>query len=188
MKLFSTLSLSILVATAKPAIAAEYEFDPAHTNVFFTIDHFGTSTNHGAFHGIEGVVEVDRAAKTGNVSVAVPLSKLSTGNSGFDGHLKSADLFNAEKFPEITFKSNEWEFDGDKVKSIKGDLTLLGKTQPVVFEATKFNCYDSPKLKKEVCGGDFKTTLDRHQFGMDFLKGAITPTVEVTLQVEAVKK
>lgn len=186
MKLLSTLS-ALLAATA-PAMAAEYKLDPAHTNVFFAIDHFATSTNRGAFNGIEGVVEFDRAAKTGNISVVVPLSKLSAGDSSFKDRLKAPDLFNAEKFPEITFKSNEWQFDGDKVKSIKGELTLLGKTQPVEFEAAKFNCYDSPRLKKEVCGGDFKTTLDRHQFGMDFLKGVIAPNVDVTVQVEAVKK
>ena len=52
-------------------------------------------------------------------------------------------------------------FDGDKVKSVSGTLTLAGQTQPVTLTASNFNCYQNPMLKREVCGGDFETTLVR---------------------------
>jgi hypothetical protein len=59
-------------------------------------------------------------------------------------------------------------FDGDKVTEVQGNLTLLGKTQPVTLKASQFNCYQSPMLKREVCGGDFETTIDRTAFGMNY--------------------
>ncbi len=60
---------------------------------------------------------------------------------------------------------------GNKVSSVDGTLTLLGQTHPVTLKATKFNCYNSPMLKTEVCGGDFETVIDRSKWGMNYLGG-----------------
>ena len=77
-----------------------------------------------------------------------------------------------------------------KVTKVDGNLTLLGKTNPVSLKATKFNCYNSPMLKNaQVCGGDFETTIDRTKWGMDtYVKMGFAKDVKLNIQVEAVQQ
>ena len=179
----------LIAATAAGATAATYKIDPMHANARFAIDHFGTSTNIGGFYGLDGTVQFDQKAKTGAIDVVMPLSSLQTGSEQFTHHLKSADLFNAEKYPEMRFQSTKWNFRGSKVSSVEGNLTLLGQTHPVKLKASKFNCYQSPMLKTEVCGGDFETVIDRTKWGMDYLVSAgMTKQVKLNIQIEAAKQ
>lgn len=181
---------ALLAATLSAgALADTYTLDAHHTNVRFAIGHFGTSTNHGGFYSIEGQLEMDAAKGTGSLALEIPLASLQTGNEAFDGHLKSADLFNAGQYPAMTFKSTAWAFKDGKPESVTGDLTLLGKTHPVTLTAANFNCYESPMFDgATVCGGDFSTTIDRTQWGMDYLVGPIPAEVRLDIQVEAVKR
>ncbi|UOO81144.1 YceI family protein [Uruburuella testudinis] len=183
-----TLFAALLAVAAAGVSAAEYKIDSNHANARFAIDHFGTTTNTGGFYGLNGIVRFDPQAKTGSISVTIPVSSLNTGISGFDNHLKSADLFNAAQYPDIRFQSTQWHFSGNKVSSVDGLLTLLGQTHPVTLTATKFNCYQSPMLKAEVCGGDFETTIDRTQWGMNFgVAQGMSKNVKLNIQVEASK-
>ena len=169
--------------------AATYEIDPHHTAARFTVDHFGTSTNAGGFYNLSGTLEYAPEDKKGFIGITIPMGSLSTGIKTFDKHLRSADFFNVEKYPTAYFKSTEWQFDGDKVKSVKGDLTLLDETHPVTLTATKFGCYDSPVLGTEACGGDFETTIDRTKWGIDtFTDGGMMKDVKLVIQVEASAK
>ena len=68
-----------------------------------------------------------------------------------------------------------------------GQFTLMGKTHPVTLKATKFNCYQNPMLKREVCGGDFETTIQRSQWGMTYGLPGIPDNVRLLIQVEAIK-
>lgn len=97
-------------------------------------------------------------------------------------HLKAENFFNAQKFPEMRFVSKKFVFDGDKVKSVEGDLTLLGQTKPVVLEATKFNCYHNKMANKQACGGDFKTQIKPTEWGFKMPQDA-----KIKIQVEAFK-
>ncbi len=179
----------VLLAAAGGTWAAQYEIDPSHTNARFEIDHFATSSNVGGIYNLTGTVEFDADKRKGSVDVALPLANLQSGSDEFTGHLKSADLFNAEKFPEMRFVSDHFVFNGKKVSAVQGKLTLLGKTQPVTLKATKFNCYQSPVKKAEVCGGDFSAILDRSLWGMDYLVAAgMSKQVKINIQIEAVKK
>ncbi len=183
------LSGLVLSMFAGASFANEYKLDPMHTNARFNIDHFGTSTNHGGFYNIEGVATFDPAKQVGAIEVVIPVATLNTGTPEFAGHMKTADIFDAEKFETITFKSTEWVFDGNKPTEIKGDLTMMGKTNPITLKATKFNCYDNPMVNAEVCGGDFSATIDRTQWGINFLVDAGIPKeVDLQIQVEAVKQ
>jgi polyisoprenoid-binding protein YceI len=103
--------------------------------------------------------------------------------------LQSPELFDAAKFPTAKFVADKFSFSGDKVSEVSGTLTLLGKTNPVTLKATNFNCYDSPMLKREVCGGDFEATIDRTQFGMNYgLAYGFPKEVRLLIQVEAIKQ
>jgi polyisoprenoid-binding protein YceI len=178
-----------LLAGAAHAETATYAMDPSHTFVTFEIGHFGASTNRGRFDKKEGTVQLDRAARTGKVEVSIDITSVNTGTAAFDKHLQSADLFDAAKYPSIRFVSDKFSFSGDKVAEVSGSLTLLGKTQPVTLKASQFNCYQNPMLKREVCGGDFETTIDRTAFGMNYgVDWGFPKNVRLVVQVEAVKQ
>lgn len=188
--LFSLLAVAAATAlTAGAAQAANYAIDPTHTFVTFEISHFGATTNRARFDKKQGTVEFDRAAKTGKVDISIDATSMNSGTPQFDKHLQSADLFNAAKHPTIQFVSDKFSFNGDKVSEVSGQLTLLGKTAPVTLKATQFNCYDSPMLKREVCGGDFEATIDRTQWGMNYgVDWGFSKNVRLVVQIEAVKQ
>lgn len=185
-------SLTLIAAallSAGAAQAATYTIDPTHTFATFEISHFGASVNRARFDKKEGQIEFDRAAKTGKVDISLDIASVNSGTAAFDKHLQSADIFNAAQFPKARFVSDKFVFNGDKVSEVQGQLTLLGKTQPVSFKANQFNCYESPMLKREVCGGDFEATIDRSAFGVNYgIDWGFPKNVRIVLQVEAVKQ
>ena len=183
------IAASLGLTLALPAHAATYAIDPTHTFVFYEIGHFGTSTNRGRFDRKEGTVQFDRAAKTGKVEISFDLTAISTGVAPLDKHLQSADFFDTAKHPSAKFVGEKFVFNGDKVAEVVGTLTLLGKTLPVTLKATQFNCYMNPMLKREVCGGDFETTIKRSQWGMNWgLNMGVPDDVRLLIQVEAIKQ
>ena len=175
-------------AGAAQAQSASYAIDPGHTFVTFEVLHFGTSTARGRFDKKEGTVQFDRAGKTGKVDITIDMASINTGVAGFNTHLSGKDFFNATEFPTAKFTSDKFSFAGDKVSEVSGTLTLLGKSNPVTLKAANFNCYENPRLKREVCGGDFETTLLRSQYGMGYGLPNIPDSVRLTVQIEAVKQ
>ena len=187
----SLLTLAAIAAMAATSVAqaapATYAVDPTHTFATFEINHFGASINRGRFDKKSGTIQLDKAAKTGRVELTIDATSINSGTPAFDKHLQSADLFDAAKYPTITFAADKFVFNGDKVSEVTGTLTLLGKTNPVTLKANQFNCYTNPMLKREVCGGDFEATIDRTQWGMDYgVSYGITKSVRIVIQVEAI--
>lgn len=179
-------TLATGIVQAEPA---SYAIDPTHTFVTFEISHFGAAMNRGRFDKKEGSVQLDKAAKSGKVEISFDATSVNTGTPAFDKHLQSADLFNAAQHPKISFVSDKFSFSGDKVSEVTGQLTLLGKTGPITLKANQFNCYQSPMLKREVCGGDFEATIDRTQWGMNYgVDWGFAKNVRLVVQVEAVKQ
>jgi polyisoprenoid-binding protein YceI len=184
----AALAATTLVGTAHAEVAT-YSIDPTHTFVTFEVTHFGTSTNRGRFDKKEGTVQLDKAAKTGEVDLTLETGSIDTGTVAFDKHLQSDSFLNAALFPTAKFTASNFTFNGDKVIEVAGQLTMLGKTLPVVLKATSFNCYMNPMLKREVCGGDFETTIARSQWGMNWgINLGIPDSVKLAVQVEAVKQ
>ena len=185
-----TLLATALLAAAgfAQAQSATYAIDPTHTFVNFEAKHFGTSTLRGRFDRKEGAVQFDRAGKSGKAEITIDIGSVSTGVGPLDGHLKSKDFFNAAEFASAKFVSDKFVFDGDKVTEVSGSLTLLGKSNPVTLKATNFNCYQNPMLKREVCGGDFETTITRSQWGMTYGLPGIPDGIRLLIQIEAVKQ
>lgn len=181
-------ALALAATTLAHAESATYAIDPTHTFATFEARHFGTSTLRGRFDKKEGSVTIDRAAKTGKADITIDTGSVSTGVGPLDGHLKSKDFFNATEHPSARFVGDKFSFDGDKVTAVAGTLTFLGKTQPVTLTASNFNCYQNPMLKREVCGGDFETTVQRSAFGNNYGVPNIPDNIRVLIQVEAVKQ
>jgi polyisoprenoid-binding protein YceI len=187
----NTLIAAALAATAlaTQAQSATYAIDPSHTYATFEISHFGTSTNRGRFDKKSGTVQLDKAGKSGKVELTLDTGSINTGFDAFNKHLQSKDFFNSAEFPIAKFVADNFSFNGDKVTEVAGQLTLLGKTNPVTLKATNFNCYTNPMLKVEVCGGDFETSIVRSQYGMGWgLNYGFSDAVRLLIQVEAIKQ
>ncbi len=187
----NTLIATAMLAAATLAHAEvnTYAIDPTHTFVTFEAKHFGTSTLRGRFDKKEGSVTIDRVAKTGKADITFDVGSISTGVGPLDGHLKSKDFFNVAENPTAKFVGDKFTFDGAKVAAVAGSLTMLGKSMPVTLNATHFNCYDHPMLKREVCGGDFEATIQRSQWGMDYgVKMGLPDNIRLLVQIEAAKQ
>jgi polyisoprenoid-binding protein YceI len=186
-----TLIAIALLATSGLALAesATYAIDPTHTFVNFESKHFGTSTLRGRFDKKEGTVTLDKVAKTGKAEITLDVTSVSTGVAALDTHLKGKDFFNAAEFPTARFVGDKFSFTGDKVATVSGTLTMRGKTHPVTLTATHFNCYINPMLKREVCGGDFETSIQRTLWDVSYgLAYGIPDATRLLIQIEAVKQ
>jgi polyisoprenoid-binding protein YceI len=184
-----TTGLILAALGSAHAQSVSYAIDPTHTFANFEIGHMGTSTLRGRFDKKEGLVKFDRTARTGNVDITIDVGSVNTGVEPFNQHLLSEDFFNAAKFPTARFVSSKFSFNGDKLTEVAGKLTLLGKTLPVTLKATQFNCYLNPMFKREVCGGDFETTIQRSRWGMGWgLDMGAPDVVRLLVQVEAIKQ
>jgi polyisoprenoid-binding protein YceI len=187
----------VLLAFAAAAVAAgpacaqavTYRVDPTHTFVVFEADHLDTSTVRGRFDRTEGSVVIDREKRTGHAEITIDVGSLSTGVKALDGKLKGPDFFNVPEIAQLKFVGDTFSFDGDKLTAVAGTMTMLGRSQPLVLKATGFNCYTSPLLKREVCGGDFETTVERSQWGMTYgLDGGVPDRIRVLIQIEAIRQ
>ena len=191
MKKFSLVAVTAALGfvAAAHAESATYAIEPNHTFATFEIGHMGTSTNRGRFNKTSGTVTLDKAAKTGALDVTVDTTSLDTGTAAFTKHISSDEMLNVAAFPTAHLVASKFVFNGDKVAEIDGNLTLLGKTNPVVLKATNYNCYMSPMVKREVCGGDFDMMITRSQYGVSYgLNYGFPDTMRVVIQVEAIKQ
>ncbi len=189
--LFAALAVATIAtfgSGSAQAQSATYNLDPTHTFVTWEAMHFGTSTSRGRFDKKEGTIQFDRAGKTGKIDITIDTGSVSTGVAPFDRHLQSKDFFDSAAHPSARFVADKLTFDGDKVTAAVGTLTLLGKAMPVTLTASRFNCYQNPILKREVCGGDFETTVQRSQWGMSYGLPGVPDNVRLVIQVEAVRQ
>lgn len=168
---------------------AAYALDPTHTSVTFEVAHFGTSTSRGRFERAQGSVQLDRAAGKGRAEITIATASVSTGVPVLDSRLRGPEALDSEAFPTATFVSERFVFTGDAVIAVAGSLTLRGRTLPLTLKATHFDCYLSPLLAHQVCGGDFEATLQRSRWGIDFgLSLGIPDEVRLLVQVEAIRQ
>jgi polyisoprenoid-binding protein YceI len=173
-------------AQAEPVV---YKVEPKQTWTTWEAKHFGVTTFRGRFDKKEGRITLDREAKKGRVEVTIDLTSASSGVEHLDHRLQDPEFFETAKFPTATFVGDEFAFDGEKLKSVTGKLTMHGVTLPVTLRATGFGCFDNPMLKREVCGGDFTATIDRRDWGMNYLAPfPVSADVGLLISVEAVRE
>lgn len=186
---FLALSAALAAPWAAQASPAQYAIDPSHTSAMYEILHFGTSTNRGRFFKHSGSVTLDRQARTGRVELTLDMTGVSTGVAPLDKHLQSADFFDVANHPTARFVSDRFVFDGERLVAVEGQLTLRGQTHPLSLKADRFNCYDNPMLKRQVCGGDFRATMKRSLWGVNWglTMGAADET-PLVIQVEAIRQ
>ena len=120
--------------TATPSATTTWNLDPAHSAAEFKVKHMMISNVKGKFTGLSGVFNENSADPTlSSIEASIDVNTLNTGDAQRDGHLKSPDFFEAEKYPSMTFKSKSVKRTGDGEFSVAGDLTLHGVTKSVTF-------------------------------------------------------
>lgn len=179
-----------IVAFAALPAAAEvetYTVDPNHTFPSYEIGHFGYSFQRGRFNKTTGKITLDTEARKGSADIAIDVASVSTGVAKLDDHLKTEDFFDAARYPQMTFKSGDLTFEGDKVTSAHGDLTIHGVTKPATLKVTHFYCAPHPMLKRKICGADLTTNIKRSDFGMSKYIPNLADDVSLRVNVEAIK-
>lgn len=152
------------------AVAAQEVFvlDSTHTIPMYEVTHIGFSQQRGTFNNVSGRITLDRAAKKGTMDVVIATASVVPASPRLAASMKGEDFFNVEKFPTMTYKSADLEFEGDQLVGAKGELTLLGVTLPVALKVTTFKCGPNPFNKRTMCGGEAVTTIKRSEFGMKY--------------------
>jgi len=182
-----TLAAALVAGLAGSAIAAplSYEVDSTHTFPRFSYSHFGYSTQLSSFKNTSGKVVFDAEAKTGSVDITIDMKAVNTGFDDFNGHLQGEDFFDTAKYPTATFKSTRVVFEGDKPKSIEGQLTIKGVTKPVTLTVTAFQAMPHPMMKKPALGASAFTTIKRTEFNAGKYAPYVGDEVRIDIAIEA---
>lgn len=188
MKKIVALTLASLLSSVVYAAPETYVIEPSHSMPRFEYSHFGYSLQLSRFDTVSGKITIDRAAKSGSVDVTIDAKSVNTGSPVFNGHIQGEDFFDTAKYPTITFKSNKVKFDGDKVASVDGDLTVKGITKPVTLTVNSFLCMPHPMMKKDACGATATTKVKRSDFNMGKYAPYVGDEVTLTIPVESVKQ
>lgn len=184
----AALVLALAAGTA-PADPVTYQVDPMHTHPSFEADHFnGLSVWRGRFDRTSGTIVVDAQGGTGTVHVTIDASSISFGVPKLDEHVKSAEMFDVQKYPTATFTGKLAGFDNGVPTRVIGEFTLHGVTHPLTLTIDQFKCMDNPVDKKQHCGADARGTLNRADYGISYGdKLGFSMAVKLAIQVEAVR-
>ncbi|WP_372001145.1 YceI family protein [Tistrella mobilis] len=163
--------------------AGRYTADPSHTQITFTVDHFGFNAYRGIAGGATGTLQIDPADPSkARVAMEIPVDGLVTTSAELDEHLRSPDFFDMASHPTITFRSTAVEVDGLTAK-ITGDLTIRGVTKPVVLDARFTGAGINPMNQAATIGFEAGTTIRRSDFGMTYIVPMVSD--EVMLEIGA---
>lgn len=178
-----------LGGSAALADSATYQIDPAHTHPSFEADHFGgLSVWRGRFDKTSGTIVLDAKGATGTVDVTIDAGSIDFGVPKLDEHVKSAEMFDVQKYPTATYKGKLADFKNGAPTKVVGEFTLHGVTRPLTLTLDSFKCMDNPMDKKQHCGADAKGTINRADYGINYGdKYGFNMAVKLAIQVEAVK-
>jgi polyisoprenoid-binding protein YceI len=170
-----------------------WNVDPKHSSVEFQVRHMGIATVKGFFGEFEGTLEVGGTLGESKAHGKVVVDSITTRDEARDGHLKSADFFDAETHTEITFESTSITAgSGDDELTIEGDLTIRGVTKPITLKATVDGA-DTDPWGSERVGVEATTTIVRSDYGMAFNQALgsgnllVSDKVKIILSLSAVK-
>lgn len=169
------------------AASGTYALDASHTIVLARWNHMGFSNPSASFGNAEGrIVYNAEDVSQSSVEVTLPLSGLNSFTAAFDEHLRSADFFDAARFPSASFKSTKVEPAGVNKLTVTGDLTIKDKTAPVVLDVTLNGAGPHPMAGKPAIGFDATATIKRTDFGVGAYVPNVSDEVQLSITTEAV--
>ena len=172
-------------------VAGAYDIDGAHTSVEFVGRHLMITKVRGRFTDVSGRITIAEEPEASHVEVEIGAASLSSGNADRDTHLKSADFFDVERFPTITFRSTSVTALADNTWEVVGDLTVRDTTRPVTLQVDFDGAEVSP-LGDERIGFSAATDLNREDFGLTWNMALETggllvgKTARIELAVQAI--
>jgi polyisoprenoid-binding protein YceI len=167
----------------------QWTIDPVHTSVGFAVKHMMVSTVRGRFGAVRGSIDLDPAApERSGAEIAIDAASVDTGMPTRDDHLRSADFFDAARFPEIEFRATRVHPLGGTRFRVDGDLTIRGTTHPIALEAELSGTWG------DRVGISARGAIDRKDFGLLWNRAIeaggvmVGDTVTLELEFEAVRR
>ncbi len=182
---FAIVAVAVLTGLTASA-QTKWTVDKGHSNVKFTVTHMVVSEMEGTFKVFDGAMEHTKPYfSDARISFAIDVASVNTDNERRDGHLKSDDFFNAEKYPKMTFVSTSVKPLGGNKYQVAGNLTIRDVTKPVVFDVTHGGVLNTSKGAK--AGFKATTKINRFDYNLKWDRatetGGLVVDKEVTIQV-----
>ena len=181
-------------AAAPEAAVSTWKIDPAHTNAHFKVKHMMISNVKGEFTAVTGSLQYNEADISKSiVEASIDVNSLNTREPQRDGHLKSPDFFDVEKFPTLTFRSTNISSKGGGNYEVAGDLTIHGVTRPVAFTVNDLTAPSKDPWGNIRIGLEATTKINRKDFGLVWNAALETggmlvgDEVQITVDAEFVK-
>jgi polyisoprenoid-binding protein YceI len=183
------LIAAVLIAGLSPAVLANetYKFDPSGSTIGFSVHQF-LGTTHGKFTKFNGKIDVDREhPENSSVTAQTDVRSIDTRIKKRDDHLRSAEFFNVEKFPQMTFKSRSVKRTGAQSGDILGDLTMHGVTKPITLHVKLLTPLNETSRTRWAVTVD---PINRRDFNLMFAPATetvsgISQTVAINIEIEA---
>ncbi|QGV78321.1 YceI family protein [Streptomyces ficellus] len=189
----ATAATNTAVDPALAALTGTYTIDPAHSGIGFTARHAMVTNVRGAFAEYEGTLNLDGTdPAASSASIDVKIASIDTGSADRDGHLRSADFFDAEQFPLMTFRSTSAEALGGTDYRITGDLTIKDVTKPITIDL-EFNGAAKDPFGNERVGFEGKAELLRSEWGLTWNAALetggvlVSDKIKLTFEISAIK-
>jgi polyisoprenoid-binding protein YceI len=183
-----------MATTTTPTSLITWKLDPAHSHAEFKVRHMMISNVKGTFSGLTGTLTENTADPTrSTIEASIDVASISTGDAQRDGHLKSPDFFDGEKYPQMTFKSTRVERKGDGEYRVSGDLTIHGVTKPVTFEVEGPTAPGKDPWGNTRIGLSATAKINRKDFGLNWNAALETggilvgEDVQITLEAQFIK-
>lgn len=169
----------------------KWTVDAAHSEIGFSVKHMMISKVKGSFASYDATVEADEADLQGAlIDFKIDVASINTNNEDRDNHLRSADFFDAEQYPHITFNANEIVQKGDAEYELTGDLTMKGVTRPATFEV-EYGGKGTNPWGVEVVAFSGEGKVNRKDFGLTWNQTLETggvmvgEDIKISLELEA---
>ena len=185
--------LALSIAAAAVLSAETYTIDKNHSDASFQIRHFASKVR-GRFSDFEGTIQADPAKpEASSVVFTIKTASIDTNQPDRDKHLRTADFFDVEKFPEITFKSSKFTPAGKDKYNVTGTLTMHGVSKEVTLPVTFLGSMKDPR-GNEVASFEIETKLNRKDFGINWNKTLdnggvmLSDDVDISISLETKKQ
>ncbi|WP_020129781.1 YceI family protein [Streptomyces sp. 303MFCol5.2] len=182
----NTTNASTTSVSALPLTPGDWELDPLHSAVHFTIRHLGIAKVRGRFLDFEAGLSVGETLDEVRASAEIALASIDTGNPDRDAHTRSADLLDVEKRPTMTFRSTSVS-GADEEWSLDGELTIGDVTRPVRLAVEFGGVVEFPADERKHAGFEATGEIRRSEFGLDFGTGFLSDVVKVHLDMQFVE-
>jgi len=178
---------TLLLASTSLFGQTTWNLDASHSSLNFAVTHFGISNFVGSFADYKGSFTASKEDLTdAKITFSINAKSITTSNEDRDGHLNSEEFFHTAKYDKITFESTSFTKSSDKVYELKGNMTMKGVTKAVTFKVMLGGIITDPYGNTRA-GFTATAMIDRTDFGVSGVQGAVSNDVNITLNAEFVK-